>query len=133
MTHKLPIKGGSPTAEVLIKGEDIHAKRSGLNYIIKAITYKVYLQIIVNVKPLNKFTEETKSHIDLMPSTCLIQKRHLYFVSGFRNYIGDKLLRDLSYSTLKHPEGDAVIAAFPKILDCPDICEVLVRVWAEDV
>ena len=30
MTHKLPIKGGSPNAEMLIKDADVHTNRTGL-------------------------------------------------------------------------------------------------------
>jgi hypothetical protein len=41
MTHKLPIKGGSPTSEMLIKGEDVHTKRTGINYIMKVVGTKI--------------------------------------------------------------------------------------------
>jgi hypothetical protein len=54
-------------------------------------------------------------------------------VSGFRNYIGEKLLRDSnSAGPMKQPEGDIIISTFPKIIDSPDICETLIKVWSED-
>jgi hypothetical protein len=42
------------------------------------------------------------------------------------------LLRDSVSGIFRQPEGDAIISTFPKILDNPDICEVLIRVWSED-
>jgi len=61
-------------------------------------------------------------------------------VSGFRNYLGEKFLKDggpnggsSSLLTFKKPEGDAIITSFAKILDCPDIVEILAPIWAEDV
>ena len=126
MTHKLPIKGGAPNTEIIIKSEDIHAKRSGLGGIMKSITNKTVNSLLnVSIRPFTKFTEETRFHLDLLPSTCLIQKRLLYFVSGFRNYPGEKLLRETQSGTFRQPEGDVTISTFPKILDCPDVCEVL--------
>jgi hypothetical protein len=35
--------------------------------------------------------------------------------------------------TFKQPQGDIVISSFPKLIDNPDICEVIIKVWAEDV
>lgn len=34
--------------------------------------------------------------------------------------------------SLKHPEGDIIISSFSKIVDSPDICENLIRIWADD-
>lgn len=36
-------------------------------------------------------------------------------------------------NTFKHPEGDVIISSFPKILDCPDIIDLLIPIWHEDV
>lgn len=67
-------------------------------------------------------------------------KKLLFFVSGFRNYLGEKLLRQSimgsnapSLVTFKKPEGDPLITTFAKALDNPDICELLTNIWAEDV
>jgi hypothetical protein len=32
MTHKLDIKGGSPSAEILIQERDVHKNRTGIKY-----------------------------------------------------------------------------------------------------
>jgi hypothetical protein len=53
-------------------------------------------------------------------------------VSGFRNYVGEKLLKESSMGTFKHPEGDVIISTFPKIINNPDICESLIKIWSED-
>lgn len=118
----------------MIKDGDIHTKRTGINYIAKVVGSKITTQLTVSVRPHTKFTDETKFHLNMLPSTCFIQKRLLYFVSGFRNYLGDKLLKESQFSneSLKHPEGDVIISSFYKIVDSPDICEQLVRIWSED-
>ena len=72
MTHKLAIKGGSPNAEMLIKDQDIHTNRTGMKYIMKVMQSKIQSQLTVSIRPHSKFTEETKMHLDLMPSTCFI-------------------------------------------------------------
>ena len=41
MTHKLVIKGGSPTAEMLIKDQDVHTNRTGIKYLMKVIGTKI--------------------------------------------------------------------------------------------
>ena len=35
--------------------------------------------------------------------------------------------------TFKKPEGDSIVTTFAKVLDCPDICEVVSQIWSEDV
>jgi hypothetical protein len=93
MTHKLAIKGGSPNAELLIKDADIHTNRSGIKYsIMKVVNNKISSQLTLEIRPHSKFSDETKFHMDLLPSTYFVPKRLLYFVSGFRNYLGEKLL-----------------------------------------
>jgi hypothetical protein len=47
-------------------------------------------------------------------------------VSGFRNYTAEKLLKQSSMGTFKHPEGDVIISSFPKIIDSIDIVELLI-------
>lgn len=57
----------------------------------------------------------------------------MYFVSGFRNYLGEKLLRESALSYFRQPEGDVIISCFPKILDNPDISEQIIHIWQENV
>ena len=45
--------------------------------------------LTVSFKPVTSLEQETKLHLDLLPSTCLIQKKLLLFVSGYRNYAAD--------------------------------------------
>lgn len=41
ITHKLPIKGGSPSAEMLIKDQDVRTNRTGLQYLKKVMSSKI--------------------------------------------------------------------------------------------
>ena len=71
--------------------------------------------------------------MQFLPSTCLLQKKLLLFVSGYRNYAGQTLLKESTMGNFKQPGGSVVLSCFPKLVDNIDILEVLVQVWAEDV
>jgi hypothetical protein len=138
MTHKLPIKGGSPSAEMIIKDSDVHKNRTGIKYsLMNLVTSKIESQLVLEVRPYSRFTDENKFHTDMLPSLCFLPKKLLYFVSGFRNYLADKLLTHKGSGpalvTFKKPEGDPLVPTFAKAMDSPDICELLVTVWSDDV
>jgi hypothetical protein len=137
MTHKLAIKGGSPSSEVLIKDSDVHTNRTGLKHsLMRVVNTKIQSQLVLQITPHTKFTDETRFNLEMLPSLCFLQKGFLYFISGFRNYLGEKLLKNAADSTLttfKQPEGDAVVTTFGKVLDCPDLAELVVPIWMEDV
>jgi hypothetical protein len=64
--------------------------------------------------------------MNLMPSTCVLNKGLLGFIAGYRNYAGDVLLRQ---NSMQEPMGNIVISCFPKIMDCPDIVEELAEIY----
>ena len=41
LKHKLPIKGGSPDAVMMIKDQDVHTNRTGFKYIIGKLQTKI--------------------------------------------------------------------------------------------
>lgn len=91
MTHKLPIKGGTPMALTTIKQGDDHVDRSGIRFISKLFV-GVEKCLEVEVTPFAKLPDNFKYHLNLMPSTCLLYTTLLHFMSGFMNYKADKLL-----------------------------------------
>jgi hypothetical protein len=102
---------------------------------MRVVNSKITSQLVINIRPHTKFTDEVKYHLDMLPRTCFLPKRLLYFVSGFRNILGEKLLKEgasTGLQTFKKPEGDPVITTFPKVIDCPDIIEILSVIWNED-
>ena len=131
-THDLAINGGSPTAKVDIKKDDLRTNRTFFNNIKKGISGGVAKRLTVSVKPLTSLPSEVKLHLELMPSTCLVHHTLLTFVSGFMNYKAEKLLKETKASGFRKPSGDVVISCFPKIYDCPDIVEELGVIWYED-
>ena len=48
--------------------------------------------IIISLKPLANLETETRLHLEMLPSTCLLMKKILYILSGFRNYAAEKLI-----------------------------------------
>jgi hypothetical protein len=68
--------------------------------------------IVVSFKPVASLEAETKYHIEMMPSTCLVNKKLLTFVSGYRNYAAKQLLVTTLSESLKQPAGDLVMSSF---------------------
>jgi len=80
---------------MIIKDADVHTNRTGIKYsLMRVVNSKISSQLSVTIRPHSKFTDESRFHIDLLPHTCFIQKHLLYLVSGFRNYLGEKLLKN---------------------------------------
>jgi len=70
---KFDIQGGCPKAEVGIDPDAINTKRTGFKGFLSKITNnKITSSIVLSLRPLKTFTQETKFHMELMPSTCLI-------------------------------------------------------------
>jgi hypothetical protein len=71
----------------------------------------------------------------MLPSVCFLPERLLYFVSGFRNYLAEKLLTKTvgGITSFKKPDGDPLVTTFKRVFDSPDILEVFVPIWSEDV
>jgi len=99
---------------------------------MKKLGEKIKSQIVVQETPLKDLNEETKFHLTMLPSNCLINKRLIYFASGFRNYLGETVLAAQQSTQPMHPEGNVIISHFPRILDNPDMAEEVIKIWAED-
>lgn len=129
---KLPIHGGSPQSRVNINKEDIHSKRSGVKGLMKVFNNNITSSLTVTFKPITTIEADVRTHLDMMPSTCLLHKSMVFLLSGYRNYIAKKLLAQSQVGILKKPTGDVVISCVPKILDCPDVLETVIHVWEAD-
>lgn len=93
MTHKLQIKGGTPTAEMIIKDSDVHKNRTGIKHsLMNLVSSKIDSQLTVQIRPVTKLADDIRFHMRMLPSVCLLPERLLYFVSGFRNFLGEKLV-----------------------------------------
>lgn len=128
----LVINGGSPEAIVDIKSGDIR-DRGGLSKITQKLTggsNKSFLKI--EIMPYDRLSREQKSHMFMMPSTCFVHDSLLHFVSGFMNYKAEILLNEQMSGHFRKPQGDVVLANFPKILDSPDIVEEFVKIWQDE-
>jgi thiamine phosphate synthase YjbQ (UPF0047 family) len=88
---KLEIKGGSPMTQVAIQAEDVLTKRQGVKGLIKLFNQNIKSSLTISLKSHNNLEQDAKIHMELMPSTCLVHKKLLHFVSGFRNYTAEKL------------------------------------------
>ena len=101
---------------------------------MKAFSSKITSGLCLSVKSFANLEAETKLHMSLLPRACLVPRRLLTFVSGYRNYVAKLLLKQAAFEkTRERPAGNVVISSFNKIMDNPDIQTTLIQVWSEDV
>jgi len=129
---KLEIKGGTPMNQIRIEDGDIHTKRSGMKGLLKMFNSNIKSTLIVTIQPMSKIDDATRTHMEFLPSTCVVNKKLVSFVSGYRNYAAEILIRGSTGGSMKKPAGDVVMSTFPKIMDCPDVLEILAMCWTED-
>ena len=129
---KLEIKGGTPMNQIRIEDADVHTKRSGVKGLLKMFNSNIKSTLIVSIQPMAKIDDATRTHMEFLPSTCVVPKKLVSFVSGYRNYAAEILIRGGMGGSMKKPAGDVVMSTFPKIMDCPDVMEILSMCWTED-
>lgn len=118
--------------QIRIDDGDVHTKRSGVQGFLKMFNSNIKSTLIVSIQPMAKIDDATKTHMEFLPSTCVVSKKLVSFVSGYRNYAAELLIRGNLGGSLKKPAGDVIMATFPKIMDCPDVLEILSLCWTED-
>lgn len=74
---------------IQISKDDLSTKRSGMKAIMKMFNSNIKSTVIVSFKPLHQIEPEARLHLDMLPSTCFIQKKMLWLVSGYRNYAAE--------------------------------------------
>lgn len=79
-------------------------------------------EIILEVKPAKNLQENIKLHLKYLPETCLVQLRLLQIVAGYRNRVAGIFAND---SIPKANFTNVVVAAFPTLVDNPDLNEIL--------
>ena len=118
--------------QIRIEDGDIHTKRSGVKGLLKMFNSNIKSTLIVSIYPMSKIDDATRTHMEFLPSTCVVPKKLVSFVSGYRNYAAEVLIRGSMGGSMKKPAGDVVMSTFPKIMDCPDVLEILSMCWTED-
>jgi Ca2+-binding EF-hand superfamily protein len=121
--HILEIEGGSPELTSEVSYLDKNKKK-----------IKGKGQLTVSFRGVKDFSDESKFHFKMLPTTCVFQKRLITLLVGFRNYLGKERFGDIkSGEALTLPTSNFMIITFPKILDNPDACEHLITFWNDVV
>ena len=97
---KIEVKGGSPMAEEQVKPEDLKdiSKKGVFGGLFGGKNESV---LYVTTRQHQTLEEDTKLHLQMLPGLCLIHKRMVHFVSGFRNYAAEHLLREVAANEFK--------------------------------
>jgi hypothetical protein len=127
---KIEVKAGAPGAGLDIDPAEINAERKGalnkLGSLFSSSDKKALLE--VTIVPSKSIAAHHRYHMQLLPTTYLVNRPLLAFVSGFRNAAGAILLKQ---TQIRKPDGDCMMSCFPKIMDNIDIIENLVAVYNE--
>ena len=114
----LDIFGGSPELQIDISLMSKHKNKNSTS------------KLTVSTRGIRDFSNETLFHLKMLPSICILQKRLITFILGFRNYLGKQRFEDInSGEALMLPTSDFILVTFPKILDNPDFCENVLQFW----
>ena len=117
--HHMEIKGGSPDLVVELDPFNFNEK---LGFFKKIQRGSIQSRIRIKLRFFETISKEGQFNISLLPSTCVINKKLLHFLSGYRCYLAKKLCKETTDNAgFVVPSGNHVIKTFPFILDNPDV------------
>ena len=129
--HVCEIKGGSPDFPIDL---DKYNFTEGMGFFHKIRRGNIIQQLKLDVRYFESFSSEGKYNIAMLPSTCVINKKLMHFVTGYRNYLAKKLCKESTENAgFTVPAANHVIKTFPFILDNPDVCEKFLDEWHNNV
>jgi hypothetical protein len=130
-SYPMQIKGGSP--DMVIELDPCNFT-DGMSWFKKMKRGTIIQRLKVKLRYFESFSEEGKFNICMLPSTCIINKKMIHFLSGYRNYLAKKLCKELTDNAgFSLPTGNHVIKTFPFIVDNPDVCEKFLLEWHQNV
>ena len=119
----LDILGGSPQLQNEVSFLDKNKKM-----------VKGKSKLTIYYRGLKDFSDKSQLHFQMLPSTCLLQKRYISFIVGFRNYLGREKFSELNHGeALTIPSSNFMLVTFPRILDNPDFCENVLEFWNDKI
>ena len=89
--------------QIRIEDADVHTKRSGVKGLLKMFNSNIKSTLIVSIQPMAKIDDATRTHMEFLPSTCVVPKKLVSFVSGYRNYAAEILIRGGMSGSMKKP------------------------------
>ncbi len=127
----LNINGGSPDQPLPVDPFDF---QEGLGYFKKMRRGTIKSRIKVDLRYFKAFSKEGKHYISMLPSTCVINKKLMHFLAGYRCYQAKTLCKETTDSSgFVVASGDHILMTFPFVIDNPDIREKIVVEWHNNV
>jgi Ca2+-binding EF-hand superfamily protein len=117
--HYLDIKGGSPDTPI---DSDPFNYSDNLGVFQKMKRGHIKSRLKIDLRYYDIISDEGQFNICMLPSTCIINKKLLHFLSGYRYYLGKELCKETTDNAgFVVPSGNHVIKTFPFIIDNPDV------------
>lgn len=129
--HIIEIKGGSPDSPI---DHDPCNFKEDMSFFKKLSRGTILQQLKMDTRYYPTISAEGKYNIQMLPRTCIINKKLMHFLVGYRNYLAKKLCKETSDNAgFSIPTGNHIIKTFPFIIDNPDVCEHFLNEWHTSV
>lgn len=131
--YTIPLSAGTPDKPSVIVQTDVQTERKGFFAGLKrAFGKQIKSQFKITVRGFIDLIESKQKYIKLLPSQCMINKKLLPFFACYRQYLSELILAE-NLQQYRKVDQDAIISQFENIIDCPDICEQLIKYWDSEL
>ncbi|XP_036606422.1 nephrocystin-1 isoform X1 [Trichosurus vulpecula] len=126
-TYELYLNGGTPY-EKGIEVDPSISRRAASSVFHQMMTMRRQPQLLVKLRSLNR---RSRSVLSLLPETLIGSMCYIHLLVFYREILGDVLLKDRISMQNADLISSPILATFPKLMEQPDLMDVLRTAWAE--
>ncbi|XP_068931674.1 nephrocystin-1 isoform X1 [Petaurus breviceps papuanus] len=126
-TYELYLNGGTPY-EKGIEVDPSVSRRTASSVFHQMMTMRRQPQLLVKLRSLNR---RSRSILSLLPETLIGSMCYVHLLVFYREILGDVLLKDRISMQNADLISSPILATFPKLMEQPDLMDVLRTAWAE--
>ncbi|XP_036606423.1 nephrocystin-1 isoform X2 [Trichosurus vulpecula] len=125
-TYELYLNGGTPYEKGIEVDPSISRRASSVFH--QMMTMRRQPQLLVKLRSLNR---RSRSVLSLLPETLIGSMCYIHLLVFYREILGDVLLKDRISMQNADLISSPILATFPKLMEQPDLMDVLRTAWAE--
>ncbi|XP_027709760.1 nephrocystin-1 isoform X2 [Vombatus ursinus] len=125
-TYELYLNGGTPYEKGIEVDPSVSRRASSVFH--QMMTMRRQPQLLVKLRSLNR---RSRSLLSLLPETLIGSMCYVHLLVFYREILGDMLLKDRLSMQNADLISSPILATFPKLMEQPDLMDVLRTAWAE--
>nr|XP_020843637.1 nephrocystin-1 isoform X3 [Phascolarctos cinereus] len=125
-TYELYLNGGTPYEKGVEVDPSVSRRASSVFH--QMMTMRRQPQLLVKLRSLNR---RSRSLLSLLPETLIGSMCYVHLLVFYREILGDVLLKDRLSMQNADLISSPILATFPKLMEQPDLMDVLRTAWAE--